>query len=129
MDVWAELLRDSPYIAIILALAITVIYLFRSRDKLQAKYADDLVKATGALNELTAEYLKQAFADSAAWQDRVGSLETTFRKHSDTDRRIEDKLADIQAELIGHETRVKEYVDRAIDRALDKTEKAFDRAR
>ena len=60
----------------LIAMAITVVYLFRSRDQLQAKYTADLIQATSALQELTAEYLKQAFADSAAWQDRFQSLDT-----------------------------------------------------
>jgi len=63
-------------VAIVLALATTVVYLFRSRERLQHKYAEDMVKATSALQELTAEYLKQAFTDSAAWQDRFKSLES-----------------------------------------------------
>jgi len=93
---WAGLLRDSPFIAMIIALGITVVYLFRSKDRLQTKYTQDLVQATSALQELTSEYLKQAFADSAAWQDRYKALEDAITKHTAEDgahhERLEGKL-------------------------------------
>jgi len=99
-----------------------VIYLFRSKEKLQTKYTDDLVKATGALRDLTAEYLKQSFTDSAGWQDRYKGFEDTFKKHTSddaaADMRIEGKLSTITTELDKHETRMKEHVDRAVERLL-----------
>jgi len=144
VSIWADLLSQTPLIAIILALGITVIHLFRSKerlqakytedlDRLQAKYAEDLVKATGALHELTAEYLKQAFANSAAWQERIQALDTTFKKHVEdaqaADRRFEEKLDGIREEVVAHEVRVREYVTAYVDRAVEKTERNLERLR
>ena len=106
LNPWAELLEKSPFIAIIIALGIATIYLFRSREKdrtehtnamqsLQTKYMEDLVSATKSLQDLTSESLKQAFADSSGWQERLRSMEQT----------IKDSAVSIKA-----------HVDLAIDR-------------
>ena len=126
---WAEQLHDAPYIAIILALIPVVIYLFRSRDKLQTrfnklqtKHTENLVKATSALQGLTAEYLKQAFTDSAAWQDRVKALEALYqkqihliKKHTADDaeaaKHIGARLDDLRTEIKESEGRTKERLD------------------
>ena len=75
MSEWSGLLQTAPLVAIVLALATTVVYIFRARERLQQKYNEDMVKAMSALQELTAEYLKQAFTDSKAWQERFTTLE------------------------------------------------------
>jgi uncharacterized membrane-anchored protein YhcB (DUF1043 family) len=122
VETWAELLKDSPYIAMIIALAAVVVYLFRGKERQQTKYTEDLVKATGALQDLTAEYLKQSFADSAGWQDRYKGFEDTFKQHSSedaaADARIEAKIAEVHTAIDKHETRVKEHVDRAVERII-----------
>lgn len=122
MEWWAKLLAEAPYIAIILALAAVVVFLFKSRDKLQskitelqAKHTDDLVRATSALQDLTAEYLKQSFADSAGWQDRYKSFEATFKQHSEDDKSAD---ARIEAKLSELDGRVKDYIERAVKDVL-----------
>lgn len=122
MEWWVKVLAQTPYIAMILALVSVVVYLFRlykkTRDDsaakiadLQLKHTNDLVKATGALQDLTAEYLKQSFADSANWQDRYKSFEDLFKKH------VEDDIAStsrVEKLVEDTEYRIKEYVDHAV---------------
>lgn len=108
MEGWVRLLEDSPYVAIIIALASVVIYLFRSRDKLQTKYTNDLVQAISTLQSLTAEYLKQSFTDSANWQERYSAFEGTFKKHVDDDLVATDRIL---TELEKTEARLKEHFD------------------
>jgi predicted negative regulator of RcsB-dependent stress response len=92
VSTWASLLDKSPLIAVILALGIVVIYLWRTREKdrkvasekyeaLQAKYTEDLIKATEAMNGLATENLKQSFSDSAAWRDSVREFGDTLKQH------------------------------------------------
>jgi hypothetical protein len=120
MELWAELLKDSPYVAIILGLGFAVVYLYRRKEAVQAKYTEDLVKATGALQDLTAEYLKQSFADSANWQDRYKSFEDTFKQHASedavADQRLDSRIAGLQTSLEKHEVRIKEHIDLAVER-------------
>jgi hypothetical protein len=107
---WASLLKEVPYIAIILALGIALIFIYRSREKdreakevLQAEYRENLVTATSALHELTAEYLKQSFADSAQWQDLYKTLEAA-------NKRVELGIDSIMDEFGNHEGRIREFV-------------------
>ena len=71
---WAELLKQAPLVAMVLFLGFAVVHLFRSRDKLQAKYAEDLVRATASLQELTSQHLTQSFTDSASWQEQINAI-------------------------------------------------------
>ena len=100
---WSSLLEKSPFIAVIIALGITCVFLFRSREKLQVKYTDDLVAATKALSDLTSEFLKQSFSDSATWQERIGLIGDTLGKHVGEDSlalaSINERLASILKEL------------------------------
>jgi len=123
VGVWAELLKNAPYIAIIIALGIVAVYLFRRKEKLQTKYTEDLIKATSALQELTAEYLKQAFTNSAAWQDRVKSLESLYQQQTELfkllrdneaegSKHIEKRLEALQQEIKESETRIKDHLGR-----------------
>lgn len=120
MQTWAELLKDSPYIAMIIALVSVVVYLFRAKERQQVKYTEDLVQATMALQDLTAEYLKRSFDDSVGWQDRYKGFEDTFKQHTADDaaaaKSIESKLDGLLIALDKHEDRVKEHVDRAVER-------------
>jgi uncharacterized membrane-anchored protein YhcB (DUF1043 family) len=142
VSTWADLLKDSPYIALILGLAIVSAYLFRSRDKLQAKYTEDLVKAAQALQELTAEYLKQSFSDSASWQDRFKGIETQLTQHvaemSAFNKRTEDKIEDLRvaikeladtfrSSLRESEGRMRDDLIRGLEQNLMKVEAALDR--
>lgn len=142
VSTWASLLEKSPFIAIIIALGIIVVYLFRSRDKLQAKYTSDLVQAAQALQELTAEYLKQSFSDSASWQDRFKGLETDLSKQvsevAGVTKRTENKLEDLRvamkeltdalrADIKDSEQRGKEHVAQKLEQSLFKIEAALSR--
>ena len=117
VETWASLLEKSPFIAVIIALGIAAVYLFKSRDKLQAKYTEDLVQATSSLQELTAEYLKQSFNNQAAWQDRVQTQEFLLQQQAlllqqqiDATKALESRLASINAEIEKHESRMKEFL-------------------
>jgi len=105
-----------------------LIFIYRSREKdreareaLQAEYRENLVTATSALHELTAEYLKQSFADSAEWQDLYKTLEAA-------DKRIESKLVSIHDEFGNHEGRVREFVKDHVSTISKETLDRIDRA-
>ena len=145
VDTWIEILKEVPYRAMVLALGLATSLLYRSREKdrkkqeqFQAEYREDLVQATSALHELTAEYLKQAFADSVAWQDRFQGLEGALKAHMQdalaADGRTEAKVASVLEEFEKHEGRMREFVKdhvgqiterllERIDRGVDATER------
>lgn len=97
---WADLLTTAPLVAIILALAITVVYLFKSRERLQQEYRESLVEATQALQGLTAEYLEQSYSATSVWQDRL--------------KGVEDRLASCDTKLSDHSQDSKERIEQAI---------------
>jgi hypothetical protein len=139
VETWVEILKEVPYIAMILALGVATVLLYKSREKdrldrekLQAEYRENLVQATSALNDLASEQLKQAFADSAAWQDRVKGLEDTFKAHMQddlaADGRIEAKLASVLEEFERHEGRMREFVKDHVGQVADRSMEQFERA-
>jgi hypothetical protein len=139
VDTWLEILKNAPYIAMILGLGLTTILLYKSREKdrkeqkeLQAEYRENLVQATSALNELASEHLKQAFADSAAWQDRLKSIEDAFKQHMQddlaADGRIETKLNSVHEEFSRHEGRMREFVKDHVGQVADRSMEQFERA-
>lgn len=124
MDTWASLLEKSPFIAIILALGVTCLHLFRSREKaqkedqvkyeaLQEKYTADLIKATEAMNSLATENLKQSFSDSAAWRDNVREFGDTLRSHYATLKRA---IEENQGQTTASELEIKKHISDAVDR-------------
>jgi uncharacterized protein HemX len=82
VSTWADLLTTAPLVAIIIALGITVVYLFKSRERLQTQiltlqqqHTTDMVSATGALQELTAEYLEQSFTTAQSTVSHLRGME------------------------------------------------------
>lgn len=134
MDVWAKLLGSSPYIAMIIALGVVVIYLYKARETAQAKYeqlqtkfTNDMVAATAAVNALSTEYLKRIFADSGAWQDRFREFSDTLKDHTRSDaqsfdaldRRQEDiaiAIKGVETQLKATELTLKATIDTVVDR-------------
>ncbi len=112
---WAGLLEKSLSIAIILALGIVVVVLWRSREKLQresvaeykalqAKYTADLIKATEAMNSLATENLKQSFSDSAAWRDSVREFGDALRDHRRAIEAVQGQISASEAQIKQHVT-------------------------
>lgn len=121
---WIDALSTAPLAAALVALGIVVIYLFRSREKLQSKYTEDLVKASQSLQTLTAEYLKQAFSDSASWQgkfsavdNRLGQIDLGLEKVAET---LANQMERLDRRMVEHcdrlEKSLKEHLDRTAGR-------------
>lgn len=86
VSTWADLLTTAPLVAMIIALGITVMYLFKSRERLQTQilalqrqHTTDMVSATSALQELTAEYLEQSFTTAQSTVEHLRGMEEAQR--------------------------------------------------
>ncbi len=86
MEGWAALLSQSPYIAMVIALGIVCVHLYRAKDALQkekdvmqAQHTADLVAATQGLQALTADSLEKAFAAQSDWVEALRKLREQLR--------------------------------------------------
>ena len=86
MEGWAALLSQSPYIAMVIALGVVCIHLYRAKealqkekDLMQAQHTADLVAATQGLQALTADSLERAFAIQSAWTEALRKLREQLR--------------------------------------------------
>jgi negative regulator of sigma E activity len=89
MDDWASLLAQSPLIAMVIALGIVTVHLYRAKDALQkekdamqAQHTADLVAATQGLQNLTATTLEKAFTTQTQWADALRNLREQIRDGS-----------------------------------------------
>ena len=122
---WIDALSTAPLAAMVVALGIVVLYLFRSREKLQVKYTEDLVKASQSLQALTVEYLKQAFSDSAAWQNkfvavdgRLGQIDLKLEQQTES---IEDLTERLDRRMAEHCDRLEKTIKDHFDRVPGRT--------
>jgi uncharacterized protein HemX len=115
---WANLLTATPLVAIIIGLVIALVYVYKSRERLQEQIVEnekqhttDLVAATGAMQELTAEYLEQSFA-------RAQDTAMVLKGVEDQQKAVVSQIGSCVSKLEALDRAGKERVDVAVDRAV-----------